>query len=625
MAITLGSNISALQAQQRLGRVSSDLATVYERLASGQRINKGSDDAAGLAIADSLRSDTRVYSQAMRNINDAISGLNVAGGAFAELQSVITRQKELAEQSANGVYANSQRTAMQNEVTALRDEFNRIIEGTEFNGLKLLDNPDFSFTVQTGYGVENAFEVRYALEASRDTGDGTIASYTSSTIANNYFGGIATDINADGKLDFITSGAGAVGFIRLMIGNGDGTFSNGGTFANGQVNSAYQLAYNDLNGDGIKDIATANHVNSSVSVLLGNSNGTFGAAQVYSTNDGGNGQNRSISIADITGDGINDLVSGDLFTDAFWVMQGNGNGTFTAPVSQTGTRGFDSELYDFDGDGDLDMAIGYDGAIKRNDGTGTFSHVQTLFQGMTMITYQVDDINRDGNLDIIGSGSNGSGGLAIALGNGNGTFQAAQSFSVGSNDIRGLALGDLNDDGISDLALGDTTDLRVHTMLGNGDGTFQGPISTLISGDTRNVYIADFNNDFINEILSAPQSNNIYNVLFQNEAPSIKQGVIDISTAESARRMLDKLDIDQNRVVYGQSSIGVAQSRLETKLNNLTSARLSFQEAESRIRDADIAQEAANLVRLQITQQVSAQILGQANLQPQLALSLLRA
>ncbi len=102
MPITLGTNIQSLNAQRLLGRTEEKLSTVFERLSSGQRINRASDDAAGLAISESLNVDRRVYNQAVRNLNDGLSVLNIADSTVEQLSSIVTRIQELAQQAANG-------------------------------------------------------------------------------------------------------------------------------------------------------------------------------------------------------------------------------------------------------------------------------------------------------------------------------------------------------------------------------------------------------------------------------------------------------------------------------------------------------------------------------------------
>lgn len=161
MAITIGSNIASLQAQRRLGIASDALSSTYEKLSSGQRINKASDDAAGLAIADSLRANQRVATVAIRNANDGISTIAIADSALGEIGNVLSRLAELSEQSANGVFSTTQRSALQNEFTALGSEIERIAVTTEFNGVKLLSG-NSTLTLQVGFSSGSTSQISYA-------------------------------------------------------------------------------------------------------------------------------------------------------------------------------------------------------------------------------------------------------------------------------------------------------------------------------------------------------------------------------------------------------------------------------------------------------------------------------
>lgn len=150
MPITIGNNIASLNAQRRLSTATDSLSAVYERLSSGQRINKASDDAAGLAIADSLRANQRIATVAIRNANDGISTVGIADGALSQIGDVLTRLAELSEQSANGVFSTSQRSALQNEFTALGSEIERIAVTTTFNGVRLLSGTS-NIVLQVGF------------------------------------------------------------------------------------------------------------------------------------------------------------------------------------------------------------------------------------------------------------------------------------------------------------------------------------------------------------------------------------------------------------------------------------------------------------------------------------------
>jgi len=160
MAITIGSNIASLQAQRRLALASEDLGRTFEKLSSGQRINRASDDAAGLAIADSLRARQRVATVAIRNANDGISTIGIADSALGQIGNVLSRLAELAEQSANGVFSTTQRSALQNEFVALASEIERIALTTEFNGVKLISG-GLAVTLQVGFDSSSTSQISF--------------------------------------------------------------------------------------------------------------------------------------------------------------------------------------------------------------------------------------------------------------------------------------------------------------------------------------------------------------------------------------------------------------------------------------------------------------------------------
>ncbi len=160
MAINIRTNVSSLIAQRNLDSSSNRLNTSYERLSSGLRINRARDDAAGLAIAEALKANSRVAGVAIRNANDGISVIQIADQAIGQIGNVLTRLAELAEQSANGVFGNVQRSALQNEFSALTSEIERIAFTTEFNGLRLLSGGN-SVTFQVGFNGTSLSQVSY--------------------------------------------------------------------------------------------------------------------------------------------------------------------------------------------------------------------------------------------------------------------------------------------------------------------------------------------------------------------------------------------------------------------------------------------------------------------------------
>ena len=164
--ITIGSNIQSLNAQRRLDSTSTRLGSVYERLSSGQRINSAADDAAGLTIAEKLRVDQRLASVAIRNINDGVSVLSIADGALEQIANVLNRLGELAEQSANGTYSTTQRSALDLEFSALSSEIDRVARTTTFNGVGLISGNN-AITVQTGF--DSGADSRLTINAVTST------------------------------------------------------------------------------------------------------------------------------------------------------------------------------------------------------------------------------------------------------------------------------------------------------------------------------------------------------------------------------------------------------------------------------------------------------------------------
>ena len=158
MAITIGSNVTSLNAQRRLGASTDGLNRVFQRLSSGQRINSAADDAAGLTIADSLRASQKVSGIGMRNASDGLSYISIADGAMAEVSNVLNRLAELAQQSANGVYSPTQRSALQGEFASLTSEIERISATTIFNDVVLLSG-GATTSLQVGFDGRSTSQI----------------------------------------------------------------------------------------------------------------------------------------------------------------------------------------------------------------------------------------------------------------------------------------------------------------------------------------------------------------------------------------------------------------------------------------------------------------------------------
>ncbi|MGR5235515.1 flagellin [Vibrio alfacsensis] len=165
MAVNVNTNVSAMTAQRYLNSANSAQQTSMERLASGSKINSAKDDAAGLQISNRLNVQSRGLDVAVRNANDGISIAQTAEGAMNETTNILQRMRDLSLQSANGSNSKSERVAIQEEVTALNDELNRIAETTSFGGNKLLNGTHGSKSFQIG--ADNGEAVMLELKDMR--------------------------------------------------------------------------------------------------------------------------------------------------------------------------------------------------------------------------------------------------------------------------------------------------------------------------------------------------------------------------------------------------------------------------------------------------------------------------
>ncbi len=153
-SMIINHNVSADFANRALAQTGRQMEKSIEKLATGLRINRAGDDASGLAVSETLRSQIRGLRQAQRNVFDSISFIQTAEGSLQEVHSILHRLRELAIQSANAVYSEQDRSLLQIEVSQLIEEIDRIAETTEFNRFKILDgsNQDFQFQVGANPG-----------------------------------------------------------------------------------------------------------------------------------------------------------------------------------------------------------------------------------------------------------------------------------------------------------------------------------------------------------------------------------------------------------------------------------------------------------------------------------------
>ncbi|MCP4293680.1 MAG: flagellin FliC [bacterium] len=169
MGIRINTNVSSINTRRHLSNSTINFGKSMEKLSSGMRINRAGDDAAGLAISEGLKSDIRALDQASRNAADGISLIQTAEGSLDEVSNILLRMKELAEQSLNGTLSNTDRGYLDSEYNALASEIDRISDGAEFNGVKLLDGSgSATLSIQVGIGTTSADSVIIDLNTNRD-------------------------------------------------------------------------------------------------------------------------------------------------------------------------------------------------------------------------------------------------------------------------------------------------------------------------------------------------------------------------------------------------------------------------------------------------------------------------
>ncbi|MBI3329613.1 MAG: flagellin FliC [Nitrospinae bacterium] len=181
MALYINTNVASINAQRQLAQSTVGVGRSMEKLASGLRINRASDDVAGLAVAESLRAAGRSFTVAARNANDGISLIGVAEGSLRVIADNLLRMRELAEQSANGTLDDTQRTALQSEFSNLQAEIDRITETTKFNGINIINVAATTVSFQVGVedGANNVISVTSVDAHSTALGVGAAAANVS--------------------------------------------------------------------------------------------------------------------------------------------------------------------------------------------------------------------------------------------------------------------------------------------------------------------------------------------------------------------------------------------------------------------------------------------------------------
>ena len=288
MALTVNTNVSALNTQRNLNSSSNALATSLQRLSTGSRINSAKDDAAGLQIANRLTSQVNGLNIAVKNSNDGISMAQTAEGALEQSTSILQRMRDLSLQSANGSNSTEERKALGSEVNELKKELDRIANTTSFGGKKLLDGSFGTTTFQVGAAANETISVN-------------IAEMSSKSLQGQVFSGSIASATASATSSGTTT-------ISGEISNGAG------------VKSSYSISYDITGTETAKELtqkhATAiNDANIGVGAFIS----TGGAINLYSSLgsgvSGGAGKLESMSVvsgqAGLTSGALSQVASGD--------------------------------------------------------------------------------------------------------------------------------------------------------------------------------------------------------------------------------------------------------------------------------------------------------------------------
>jgi flagellin len=501
----INTNVQSLNAQRNLNVSQNSLASSLQRLSSGLRINSAKDDAAGLAISERFTAQIRGLDQARRNANDGISLSQTAEGALQSAGDILQRVRELAVQSANATNSAGDRQALNQEVSQLTAELDRIAVSTEFNGQKLLDGSFTSAQFQVGANANQTITATSSNFRTTAYGNYRIGSLAA-TATNNTGDLVVGTTTADATLATAT----VSGTSRIAAAD---TFTIQGSAGNADIayaiGASAKSVADSINAETEKTGVTAT---ARTEVQLT----TFAAGQTYSidvTSDNTTAVTLSFTVgATVNADGLSAAVNA--FNDA---------------SSKTGVT-----------------------ARVNDAGTGIFI------------------LNASGNNITLDNNSSATSTMAI-----------------------------------TDVAGGNSATL-------NGGATN----AALISG----ALTLDSDKAFGITGATAGQFFDVATTAGQLQSAS----KLDVSNVDSANRTLAIVDSALSAINGQRARYGALQSRFETTISNLQTTSENLAASRSRIRDADFAQETANLSRSQILQQAGTAMLAQANALTQNVLSLLR-
>ena len=568
MASVVNTNISSLNAQRQLSKTQAASNEAMERLSSGLRINSAKDDAAGLAISTGMQSQVKGINMAVRNANDGVSMAQTAEGAMDGMTNILQRMRELAVQSANDTNSDSNRLAIQSEVSQLHSELDRIAETTEYNGTKMLNGSGGSTTLQIGanagqsltFSIDSVTTNDLALNGDLNKGDlngGRVtANLTESSVqVNGVILSAATEIlgnTARANANAINDKTAQSGVTADAYNVVQGSAFEGGKAATG-ITSGLEIKIG--NTPAVELGAT-----SSMSNLVDTINRDVEGVKASLDNKGG------VVLTNDTGEDID--ISGN--------VAGSG-------LTAANNKGYMS-LTSSDG-----------AAISISDGSSV-TNTPTLGTATASLGFLV---------------SNGA--STISTGE-----TATTPGGVVSNDevtINGVKLVASNATSIDDVVAA----VNSLTEKSGVIATVQGSGMTLTTNDGSAV-----------EILSGADGQDAQVAALSKLGISNEMGgkVIDslgvnVSTMSGASATLGLVDDALQQISSSRANLGATQNRLGSTISNLENVSQNLSASNSRIQDADFAAETSKMSKAQILSQAGTSMLSQANASKQSILSLL--
>lgn len=592
MPLVINSNIPSLNSQRQLVKSGDALNTAMERLSSGQRINSAADDAAGLAISNRQTAQIRGLDQAVRNANDGISLIQTAEGALSESTNILQRMRELAVQSANGIYDDADRLTLNAETKQLIAELDRIASTTSFNGKNILDGSLGKVGLQVGAQANQTIELSIAAVDTKSLGG---------TSGGDVIGAATTATDLLTGLQAITN----------ATDGGAGTDEG---------------AIMTINGQNVGDLSGAASLQEALDLINGAISGiTAGAVtEMVAANDGTGiirgGDSLKISLANADGT-----------TNSFQITDTGSMEELVAKINTTAAGQVEASLND---DGRLVLASATGAQITVTDDAGGDASGMTSTGdavGKAQLTFTITDSSVK-NVDVdytIGAGSTASGiigGVGVQERSGADvtgvavTTASAITFADGDITINGVSIkGFVTADGTITAAT-NAADIA-DAINGQSDehgvvASAAGAVLTLNSVDGSEISI-ELNGQGTLANTGLLETNNVEG--FGNSIADL-----NISTQAGAQKAIDTIDKALDDVNNIRSDLGATSNRLDFTVSNLMNISENTSAARSRILDADFAAETANLSRAQVLQQASQAMLAQANARPQQVLSLLQ-